>query len=159
MSKFDGSIRKIRKFSWLTGAFLVSALAFGPSNANAEEKDDKKKSGLRYERKSSKVKAKYKLDTKFKEEIKKQEQPMSMDDLIPTKENEEADQFNQSMMSEALEASTFKKAAIESKRKSMRSPSGSKHKDVHEVVQPKVSASVGPSASSSEIQSQIKMSA
>ena len=96
---------------------------------------------------------------KLLKEIKKQEQPMSMDDLIPTKENEEADQFNQSMMSEALEASTFKKAAMESKRKSMRSPSGSKHKEVHEVVQPKVSASVGPSASSSEIQSQIKMSA
>ncbi len=70
MSKFQN--RRLRKFSWVTGACLVSAFVLGPTTAQAEDADDKK-SSVRYERKSSKVKAKATLDTKFKEQVKAQE--------------------------------------------------------------------------------------
>ena len=73
MSKFHGSTRRVRKFSWLTGACLVSALALGPQAGASAEDSGGDKSGVRYTRKSSKVKAKATLDTKFKEEVKRQE--------------------------------------------------------------------------------------
>ncbi len=66
--------RKIRKLKWASAACLAAIIGFTSVTAHAEEAaGDAKKSNVRYKRKSSKIKAKATLDTKFKEEQKKQE--------------------------------------------------------------------------------------
>lgn len=75
MNRSQGSSRKIRNVTWASAACLAAVIGFTSVNAHAEEAaaGADKKSNVRYKRKSSKIKAKQTLDTKFKEEQDRQE--------------------------------------------------------------------------------------